>query len=349
MRIAVLHPQTPFVRGGAETHTENLVLALREQGHDAEIVSIPWKWYPASEIVHHMAMWRSLDLTESNGMPIDAVIALKFPAYLATHPRKIVWLIHQHRTAYELWDHPTFADLSTQPEGKDVRDLIHHADRTALTEATRLFTNSRNVRERLRTSLSIPAEELYHPSSVTEALLDLPPGPYGDAIVYPSRMDTLKRQSLAIEAMRHVKTDVQLVLVGRGPEEGRLRQLAVDTGVADRVRFEIGVTDDRLYELYLGACAVYFGPFDEDYGYVTLEAMAAERPVVTLTDSGGPLEFVTDGETGLVAPPDPKEIAAAFDRLFSDRDAAARMGRAGNEFIRTVVPRWHDVVARLLD
>jgi glycosyltransferase involved in cell wall biosynthesis len=162
-------------------------------------------------------------------------------------------------------------------------------------------------------------------------------------------MDTLKRQSLAIEAMRYVKTDVQLLLVGRGPEEGRLRQLAQDTAVSDQVRFEIDVTDDRLYELYLGACAVYFGPFDEDYGYVTLEGMAAERPVITLTDSGGPLEFVTDGETGLVAPPDPKEIATTFDRLFSDRDAAARMGRAGNEFIRTAVPRWHDVVARLLD
>ncbi|MGZ4149716.1 MAG: glycosyltransferase, partial [Actinomycetota bacterium] len=86
-----------------------------------------------------------------------------------------------------------------------------------------------------------------------------------------------------------------------------------------------------------------------DYGYVTLEGFAAERPVVTLTDSGGPLEFVTDGETGLVTEPDPKAIAEAFDRLYRDRDATRRMGKAGNALIRDVVPSWPEVVSRLLD
>ena len=119
--------------------------------------------------------------------------------------------------------------------------------------------------------------------------------------------------------------------------------------MGDRVRMEIAVSDDRLCQLYDEALSVYYGPFDEDYGYVTIEGFAAERPVVTLTDSGGPLEFVVDGETGLVCPPEPKDIAAAFDRLFDDREAAARMGRAGNALVRAEVPRWPDVVARLLD
>ena len=104
-----------------------------------------------------------------------------------------------------------------------------------------------------------------------------------------------------------------------------------------------------MYQLYEEALAVYYGPFDEDYGYVTLEGFAADRPVVTLTDSGGPLEFVADGETGLVAAPEPKAIADAFDRLFVDRDLAARLGAAGNALVRAEVPRWPDVVARLLD
>ena len=103
MRIAVVHPQTPFVRGGAETHTETLVQALWAAGHEAEEVTVAGKWYPATELVHQMAVWRSLDLSESNGLPIDMVIALKFPAYLVQHERKVVWLIHQHRSAYELW------------------------------------------------------------------------------------------------------------------------------------------------------------------------------------------------------------------------------------------------------
>ena len=349
MRVAVLHPQTAFVRGGAETHAEALVRALKAAGHDADLVQIAGKWYPASQLAHQMAVWRSFDITESNGLKVDAVIALKFPAYLIEHERKIVWLIHQHRTAYELWDHPEFADLSRQDDGAGVRDIVWNADRLALNEAKRVFTNSKNVQERLWSSLRIPSEHLYHASGVTEHLLDQPAGPHGDYLLFPSRMESLKRQSLVIDAMTHVRSDVKLVLVGRGPDEPQLRERVDKLGLKDKVRFEIGVTDDRLHQLYLGALGVYFGPFDEDYGYVTLEGFAAERPVVTLTDSGGPLEFVADDETGFVCAPEPKAIAEAFDRLQRDHDLAARMGKAGNAFVRAEVPRWPDVVARLLD
>jgi glycosyltransferase involved in cell wall biosynthesis len=349
VRIAVLHPQTAFVRGGAETHSEGLVRALGAASHDADLVQIAGKWYPASQLAHQMAVWRSFDITESNGLKVDAVVALKFPAYLVEHERKIVWLIHQHRTAYELWDHPVYADLSRQDDGSAVRDMVWNADRLALNEAKRVFTNSRNVKDRLWNSLRIPAEVLYHPSPISEHLLDLEAGPAGDYVVFPSRMEGLKRQALVIDAMAHVKSAVQLVLVGRGPDEAPLREQIERLGVGDRVRMEIAVSDDRLYQLYQGALAVYYGPFDEDYGYVTLEGFAAQRPVVTLSDSGGPLEFVEDDDTGIVCAPEPRAIANAFDRLFADRDAARRMGLAGHARIRAEVPRWPDVVARLLD
>jgi glycosyltransferase involved in cell wall biosynthesis len=296
-----------------------------------------------------MAVWRSFDITESNGLKVDAVIGLKFPAYLVEHERKIVWLIHQHRTAYELWDHPDYADLSRQDDGPAVRDMVWNADRLALNEAKRVFTNSKNVRDRLWSTLRIPADVLYHPSPVMEDLLDRTSGPIGEHVLFPSRMESLKRQSLAIEAMTHVKTDVSLVLVGRGPDEQRLRDEIERRGLKGRVRMEVGVSDERLHQLYETALATYYGPFDEDYGYVTLEGFAADRPVVTLADSGGPLEFVHDGETGIVAQPDPRSIAEAFDRLHADRELAARMGAAGNARIRAEVPRWPDVVARLLD
>lgn len=349
MRIAVVHPQTPFVRGGAETHTESVVRALRDAGHDAEMVTVAGKWYPATELLHQMAVWRSLDLAESNGLKIDAVVALKFPAYLVPHERKIVWLIHQHRSAYELWDHSEFADLSRQEEGPAVRDMVWTSDRIALGEAKRIYTNSRNVQERLWTSLRLSSEVLYHPSPICEALLPREPGPYGDAIVFPSRLEPLKRQSLVVEAMRHVRTAVKLTLVGEGPDEPALRDLATKHGVTDRVEFAGRLPDEQLYDRYLNALGVYYGPFDEDYGYVTLEGFAAHRPVVTLTDSGGPLEFVEDGQTGLVAEPDPRSIADAFDRLYADRGRARRLGEAGNERLRGTVPGWADVVARLLE
>jgi glycosyltransferase involved in cell wall biosynthesis len=349
VRIAVVHPQTPFVRGGAETHTETVVRALKEAGHEAEEVVVAGKWYPATEVVHQMAVWRSLDLSESNGLPIDMVIALKFPAYLVAHERKVVWLIHQHRSAYELWGHPEFADLSKQIEGPAVRDMVQQSDRIALGEAKRIFTNSDNVRERLWNSLRLTSEVLYHPSPIVEALLPREPGPYGDVIVFPSRLEGLKRQSLVVEAMRHVKTSVRLALVGEGPDGQALRAQIAEHRLERKVRLVGRVSDERLREMYLEALGVYYGPFDEDYGYVTLEGFAAHRPVVTLTDAGGPLEFVIDGETGLVTPPDPEAIAHAFDVLFSNRPLAKKMGEAGNQKLRATVPGWPDIVARLTE
>jgi glycosyltransferase involved in cell wall biosynthesis len=170
-------------------------------------------------------------------------------------------------------------------------------------------------------------------------------------------MESLKRQSLAIDAMVHVSTDVRLVLVGRGPDEPGLREQVERLGVGNRVTFEIGVSDDRLLQLYREALGVYFGPFDEDYGYVTIEAMRSERPVVTTADAGGVLEFVEDGVDGYVCAAGgaaggtsgnaaPREIAARLDRLFDDRDEAARLGRAGRERVAAI--GWDRVIERLL-
>jgi glycosyltransferase involved in cell wall biosynthesis len=349
VRIAVAHPQTAFVRGGAETHTEALVRALREAGHDAEMVTVAGKWYPATELLHQMAVWRSLDLSESNGLEIDMVIALKFPAYLVKHERKVAWLIHQHRSAYELWDHPEFADLSKQQEGPAVRDMVVQSDRVTLGEAKRIFTNSKNVQDRLWNSIRLSSEVLYHPSPIVDALLPREPGPYGDFIVFPSRLEALKRQPLVVEAMKHTTTPVKLVLVGGGPDEPMIRELIAKHGVQEKVELAGRISDERLYELYLNALAVYYGPYDEDYGYVTIEGFAARRPVVTLTDAGGPLEFVTDQQTGLVTAPDAQQIAHAFDVLYSNRPKAKAMGEAGNALIRERVPGWPEVVARLTE
>jgi glycosyltransferase involved in cell wall biosynthesis len=349
VRIAVAHPQTAFVRGGAETHTEALVKALQHAGHEAEMVTVAGKWYPATELLHQMAVWRSLDLSESNGLEIDMVIALKFPAYLVKHERKVAWLIHQHRSAYELWDHPEFSDLGKQQEGPAVRDMVMQSDRVALGEAKRIFTNSKNVQDRLWSSIRLSSEVLYHPSPIVEALLPREPGPYGDAIVFPSRLEALKRQPLVVEAMRHTKTGVKLVLVGGGPDEPMIRELIHKHDLEQKIEVAGRIPDEQLYERYLNALGVYYGPYDEDYGYVTIEGFAARRPVVTLTDAGGPLEFVTDHQTGFVVPPEPEQIAHAFDVLYSNRPQARAMGEAGNALIRERVPGWPEVVARLTE
>ena len=354
MRVAICHPQVPFTLGGAEAHVRRLDRALKEAGHEADIVSVPFTWHPPSQLVHQLVTWRTLDLTEFAGWRIDMVIALKFPAYLVRHPNKVVWLIHQHRTAYELWDHPLGSDLrlSMRHQGEDglvARRMVHHADRLALGEASRLFTSSENVLRRLERSVALSGEVLHHRSALTETLLDRAPGSLGDYVLFPSRLERLKRQDLAIEAMRHVQSDLRLVLVGRGADADRLRAMIGDLRLSSRVDLLENVSDEALARLYLGALAVYYGPFDEDYGYVTLEGMAAGRLVIVPSDSGGPLELVRDEENGVVVEPRPDAIAEAFDRAFEDRALVADLGGTAREFIRAKIPTWPAVVRRLLD
>jgi glycosyltransferase involved in cell wall biosynthesis len=183
---------------------------------------------------------------------------------------------------------------------------------------------------------------------LTDRLLVEDPRPLGDAIVFPSRFDRLKRQGLAIDAMRHVGTDVRLVLVGSGAERDTIAKRIADASLGERVELRERVPDDELLQLYLSSRAVYFGPLDEDYGYVTIEGMAAARPVVVTSDSGGPLEFVRDEENGSIVDPEPEAIAAVFDQLYTDRQLAQRMGSAGRTFVNEHIPQWPEVVRRLV-
>src|ERR1700730_16417947 len=93
--IIVCEPQVSFVPGGAEVQVRELTRELTARGYDAELVSVPFKWYPKDEILPHAAAWRLLDLSESNGRAIDLVIATKFPTYFVRQPNPVAWLVHQ--------------------------------------------------------------------------------------------------------------------------------------------------------------------------------------------------------------------------------------------------------------
>jgi glycosyltransferase involved in cell wall biosynthesis len=256
--------------------------------------------------------------------------------------------MQQYQPAYDLWEHPQWGELARDEYGAEIRKMIWQADALALGEAKRLFATSRNVRNRLHRALGLEAEVLYHRSSLCERLLQEAPGGYGDYVLFPSRLEDRKRQGLVIDAVAKTQTDVRVVLVGSGPDEAALRRRAAEAGVLDRISFLTSVPDAELIGLYRDALGVCYVPFDEDYGYVTLEAFAARRPVITTTDSGGPLEFVRTGETGLIAEPDPASVAAELDRVRSDAALAERLGAAGHESLLALVPPWPEVVSRLL-
>jgi glycosyltransferase involved in cell wall biosynthesis len=328
MRIAVCAPQVPFVHGGAEILAETLVRELRERDHEADLVTVPFKWYPGTRVLDQAFLWRLLDLTESDGRPIDVVIATKFPSYCVRHPDKRVWVLHQFRQAYEL-DRTGLGQFGEGPPDRALRRAVQRLDRIALGEAKRLFATSRNVAQRLERSTGLAPEVMPHPPQELPYRCD----EYGDFVLSVNRLDRAKRIDLLLEAAA-LDESLRVVVTGDGPDRQRLESL---TGRVD---------EDELASLYARCLAVFYAPVDEDFGMVPYEAFLSHKPVLTTTDAGGPLEIVEDGRTGLVTAPDAAALARAAGRLRDHPDEARALGRAGQEVAARVT--WGACIDRLL-
>jgi glycosyltransferase involved in cell wall biosynthesis len=331
MRIAVCRPQVPFVRGGAEIFSDELVRRLVARGHEAETVSVPFKWYPGRSVLTQAFLWRLLDLTEADGRPVDLVVATKFPSYCVRHPNKVVWLLHQFRQAYEL-DRTDLGQFSESAEDRATRRHVQRLDRVALGEARKLFATSRNVADRLERSTGLEAEVLPHPPQELAYRTDA----YEPFVFSVGRLDRAKRLDLLIRAAAAQGVDV--VVAGEGPDRERLESLA-----NGRVRFLGRVSEEELADLYARCRAVFYAPVDEDFGMVPFEAFLAAKPVVTTTDAGGPLDVVRDRETGRVVEPTVEAVAAALEL---GEEEARTWGAAGKALAEQVT--WDRAIDRLL-
>ncbi len=306
--------------GGAEQLMENLVAALRAAGHRADLIRLPNAW--DRERVFDAAMaWRML--------PVDAdmVIATNFPSYFVRHPRKVVWLFHQHRAVYDLAG-SALSDFDLDDGGLEEQRLLAEWDTRALEEASVRFTLSGVVSDRLLRYNGLTSTPLPHPPPLFDRLH---PAPSEGALFTALRLEHNKRPELLIDAMAETKSDLPLHIAGTGSLHDELQQRILRHGLTGRVQLLGWTGDDELIRRYASARAVLYTPYDEDYGYVTLQAFAAAKPVVTTTDAGGVLEWVTDGVNGLVAEPTPKSVAAAIDRIAADDVLTQRLGRAGRE------------------
>ena len=341
-RVVVCEAKVPFIHGGAEMHVNGLVAELRRHGYQAERVSIPFKWYPKEALLAQAAAWRLVDLSEANGETIDTVIATKFPTYFVRHPNKVTWLLHQYRAIYDLCGTP-YSEFGHTEADVLLRDKLIGLDNEVLSESARLFTNARNTARRLAKYNGLTAEPLYHPPPLAAALHG---GPLGNYVLSVGRLEGTKRVDLVIRGLARGDSRTRLVVAGDGPLRGSLEETAAHEGVAHRVTFTGAVDGQALVDLYAGALAVVYPPFDEDYGYVTLEAFLSHKPVVTTTDAGGPLEFVEDGVTGFVVTPTPESIGSAIARLAEGRQLAQALGDAG--FERATRITWDGVVERLM-
>lgn len=337
-RIVVCGVQTLYVRGGAESLVETLAKGLRGRGHQVDEVNLPFTDMPRSQLVLAFLAWRLLHLKSVHGRLTDLLIATKFPSYAARHPNKVVWLVHQHRQAYDLYGTP-YSDMHTRPDGWLFARLVRWMDRWTLSEARRIYTISGNTAERLMRFNGLPATPLYPPPKLAPYLKA---HEYGDFVLGVGRFDEIKRFDLILRGLSRAACHMNCVLVGEGMDRPRLEHLTADLGLTDRVTFAGRVDDNTLLDLYGRCLGVVYPPFDEDYGLVTVEAFLAKKPVVTTADTGGVLEFVEDGVTGYVAPPTAEGMAGALDRLWAERKRAPQLGTAGYERVRDIT--WDRVI-----
>jgi glycosyltransferase involved in cell wall biosynthesis len=339
VKILVTANLVPFMHGGANYHIAGVVNALQAAGHEVELLRLPFRFSPEADIVRAMTHASEIDLIQPNGVTIDQVVSLQFPGYGVAHPDHRVWVMHQHRAVYELYD----ATKST-PELADLRERVIAFDNRVLRAAKTVFANSRRVAERLREFNDVGAKPLYHPPTQAEQFYCEDALDY---VFFPSRLETLKRQHLVIEAARHMRSGLKIVLAGDGGQRGVLAQLIERYGVGDRVALIGHISEAEKRAFYARAQAVVFPAFDEDYGYITLEAMLSGKPVVTCTDSGGPLEFVRHDDTGWVEAPDAHALAARFDWIAANARKTADAGRRARDAYASAGITWDRVVETL--
>jgi glycosyltransferase involved in cell wall biosynthesis len=347
VRVLIASTYVPFLKGGGTKIVEDLHRELAARGVEADVVRLPF--YSAwTDIPQQTAAIRLLDLTESCGNTVDRLITVRYPTYALRHPNKVAWFLHHHREAYDLWGTP-WCGMPDDAVGRHYRNMMRHSDDRYLRECRKVFTNSRVVADRLKAFNNLEADGVLYPPLAGET--PFRPGPLGDYFFYPSRLTPIKRQALAIEAMKYAGPGVKLLLGGAPDSPGHgdeLRARVAEAGLEGRVRLLGWLSEREKADLMAGCCGALYLAYGEDsYGYVTLEAFHSAKPVITLTDSGGSLEVIQDGVNGLVVEPEARALGEAMGRLWKDRDAAREMGKRALQTLKRHRIDWDYVVESL--
>ena len=338
MRIGVVTARMASgERGGAEAFYAGLVDALRDAGHDASEVPVHVDETTFESVLESYARCYALDLRE-----YDLVISTKAPTFMVSHPNHVSYLVHTLRVFYDMFESEYGRGTPTQHAQ---RRIVHALDRFGLRPG------------RVRKHFSIgetPARRLLEASSCWQSVRFQTLHPAStltgfkrpkrlDYVLMPGRLHPWKRVRLMIDAYKHVRRNIPLLVTGTGEEEQELRMLAAGD---PRIRFLGKVSEPALLDLYANALLVGFIPKQEDFGYVTIEAFKSGKAVLTCTDSGEPLHFVRDGHTGFVVPPDARMIAERLTYATDHRRHVAEMGARATSAAAHI--EWSSIVQTLL-
>jgi glycosyltransferase involved in cell wall biosynthesis len=342
--ITIVTSAPPLTEGGHLVLARGLERALTDAGHRAGIVTTPSNRF-GRQGPAYLANWLTDVGMTGSGERVDQIISLRFPAYAVRHPRHVCWLVHTMREYYDLWEDFS-RRLSPQGRVKETmrRTLVRAADTYCFKHhVKKLFTISQGVTDRLTRWNGVSSEVLHPPPPPRAYRCD----GYGDYLFFASRLTPLKRADLVLRALADPAAQhVKLVIGGEGEDQPALERLASELQLRERVTFTGRLTDDALVD-HLARCrAVVFVPKNEDYGFVTVEAFASGKSVITCRDSGGPTELVRSGENGLIAEPNPTSLARACADVMDSPRMAEQLGGRGRDDVRSLT--WANVVRRVV-
>jgi glycosyltransferase involved in cell wall biosynthesis len=341
--VAVVTSSPPFAEGGHLVMARELVRALQEEGHQSSLIVTPQNRFGRQGSAYLAAYLTDVELVHED-LKVDQVISLRFPGYAVQHPRHVLWLNHRMREYYDLWSQFS-ASLSWKGKIKERtrRAIIHRVDGYLLNQLQRRFVISGTVQTRLQRFGKIQAEVLYPPPPKRDYRCES----YGGYLFGVSRLSPLKRFDLVLKALAEpAAAGIKCVIAGEGAEMDALVKLRGQLDLEGRVKFVGRLTDAEMID-HLARCrAVVFPPFNEDYGFVTVEAFACGKPVLTCRDSGGPAELVHDGQNGFVTDSTSESLATGMRRVMDDRNLAIRLGEAGAADVAKMT--WSGAIQKLL-
>jgi len=341
MKIALFGPATPFVRGGAEILTEDLKLQLEKRGHTVKYFRLPIYDDFSTGIFLNALCTQMLNFDD-----YDVLISFKWPAYLAVHKRKNLWMFHQLRQVYDMFGKPY--GLTDDDHGKTIKEMVMQTDIAAFAKANKIYALSQAA-VRLQDYLGITAEVLHTPLQNPEKYHTESTGDY---IYCASRVDRMKRQLLIVEAMLYVRSGARLILDGKCGDrslENEIEAMIEKNNLNDKVIVNNEfVPEQTKIDRYAGCLAGIYIPLDEDSpGLVSFEIMYSKKALITVNDSGGVAEFA-NGDHAFVTEPTPQAIAEKIDFLFENRDIAEKMGENAYNYVIGLNINWDDTIGRLL-
>lgn len=291
-----------------------------------------------------MLLFRTLDIYNC-----DRVIAFKFPAYLIRHPHKTLWVLHQYRQAYDLYN-TDITNIPHNDRGINLRKCICAADNQSFAESQKVFVNSKITQQRMQHYNAYNPTVLPPPINDPEIFCG---GPLGDYIFAGGRINSMKRQHLLVEALALAEPHVKMVIAGppdTPEDEKRLLELTENLELKDRLRLDLRFLSRESYAEYMNnSLAVAYLPYDEDSsGYVALEGVSAGKAVLTTTDSGGVAELVKHGETGWVVSPDASALAKAMNDACNNKDLCNNYGTRARQAWLARNINWSSTIERLL-